>query len=438
MKRTNYERAIEPELKAYDEAVKRFVTANPNIKYPFDNLRRYILSTPDASQRLMNDFMDGLQANANRYVEKLNKTLPFQIPKFDFSGGAWPTLRALMYTAGLGGRPAVAIRDAFQATQAIVAIGPAAFAKGLARAMTKEGRALADAAGAPLHSRSVSQFFGDISSELPTGGRIQHAVNRMANVLLSPSRMGHNVGRYAAFLGEYDQALAAIKAYRANLIDEIQLANRTSAWFHDTPLKSRLVAHAADPLKTPEQVATEFGLAANEATQYGGVPGSGLRTGMGRVLGQYGSWPANHLEFGMKLWKRALDTPSKGVPAFGAWLATNYAAFETAKNLGIDASKWLFFSPAGFAGSPTLELVQHIYEAPEETDKGREARKAILEFPLQEFVPTGVAIQNIVDAISEGKLTTVRALGFKEWKDPAEELEFDEWVRKEFGFKPRP
>src|SRR5262245_5982385 len=144
MKRTNYERAIEPELKAYDEAVKRFVTANPNIKYPFDNLRRYILSMPDASQRLMNDFMDGVQATANRWAEKLNKTLPkeTQIPKFDFSGGAWPTLRALMYTAGLGGRPAVAIRDAFQATQAMVAIGPLAFAKGMARAMTKEGRAL--------------------------------------------------------------------------------------------------------------------------------------------------------------------------------------------------------------------------------------------------------------------------------------------------------
>jgi len=440
VKRTNYERAIEPELKAYDDAVKEFAKANPNIKYPLANLRRYILGAPDQSQKLLNDFMDGMQNGANRYAAELNKTLPkgLQIPKFDFSSGAWGTMRAVMYMAGLGLRPAVAIRDTWGATQAMMATGPVAFAKGLARAMTKEGRALAEKAGATLHGRSVSQFFGDVSSELPMGGRIQQNVNRLADKLLSPSRMGHNVGRYAAFLGEYDQALAAVKAYRAGAIDEIRLANSTGAWFHDTPEKSRLIALAGDLSKTPEQVATEFGLAVNEATQYGGAPGSMLRTGMGRVFGQYGSWPMNTVEFLRKLVTRAVDTPSKGVPALGMWLASNYAAFEAAKSVGIDATKWLFFSPAGFAGSPMLELAQHIYEAPEETDKGRTARKAILEFPLTEFVPAGVAIQNVLDGIDKGTLSIPRALGFREWKDPSEELDFSEYVRKELGFRPRP
>lgn len=277
-------------------------------------------------------------------------------------------------------------------------------------------------------------------SDLPTGGRIQSNVNWLTDKLLSPSRLGHNVGRRAVFLGEYDQALREITRFReGGMTNPIQLAKRTSAWFHDAPEKSRLLALAADPAVKVEEAAKQFALSANLATQFGGPPGSALRTGLGKMLGQYANWPLNHLEFTAKLAVRALDTPSKGIPALGMWAAMNYGAYEGGKAVGIDVGKWVGFSPAGYEGSPSMELVQHLLEAPAEDDKGRQARKAILEFPLTEFTPGAVQFENLYKAYRAGELNDpATILGFKKWKDPAEELDLYEQLRKEAGFSPRP
>jgi len=439
VKRTNYETAIQPELEAFNKEAAKF-TGNPEMQEMFRNFTNYIRGIPDNSQKLMNSFMEGMQTSTNRIIDSMNKTLPegMKVPPVHFDQSTWRTMQATMYMAGLGGRPAVAIRDTYQATQAIYAIGPKAFAQGMADAMTAEGRAFAEEAGATLHKRSTSAFFEGASSDLPMGGRFQRSVNKMSDALLTPSRWGHNVGRHAAFLGEYKQALKAVGKYRLGQIGETELRDSTSIWFHDTPEQSRLIAKATTQSGlSAEDAAKEIALSAVEATQYGGVPGYLLRTGLGRVMGQYGSWPMNHMEFGRKLLMRAVDNPKKGIPALGGWLAMNYALFETAKSVGIDATKWLFFSPAGFAGSPTLELAQHLLVAPEESDKGREARKAILEFPVTQFVPTGVAIENIRKAIEQGDTSPATWLGFKRYKEPTQELTDEEWIRKEFGFKPR-
>ncbi|PWT78875.1 MAG: hypothetical protein C5B60_00485 [Chloroflexi bacterium] len=439
VKRANYERAIQPELEAFNKEAAKF-TGNPEMQEMFRNFTNYLRGIPDNSQKIMNSFMEGMESSTNRIINSMNRSLPkeMQIPQAHLDQQSWRTIQATMYMAGLGGRPAVAIRDTFQAQQAIFAIGPTAFAQGMAEAMTAEGRAFAEEAGATLHKRSTSAFFQGVSSDLPAGGRFQRSVNKLSDAMLSPSRWGHNVGRHGAFLGEYKQALKAVGKYRLDG-DATALRDSTSIWFHDTPEQSRLIAKATPQSGlSAEDVAKEIALSAVEATQYGGVPGTILRTGLGRIMGQYGSWPMNHLEFGRKLVMRAIDNPKKGIPALGGWLATNYAAFEVGKNLGIDVTKWLFFSPAGFAGSPGIELAQHLLEAPEETDKGREARKAILEFPLTQFVPTGVAIQTIGKAIKAGDTSPATWLGFKRYKEPTQELTDWEWIRKELGFKPRP
>jgi hypothetical protein len=320
----------------------------------------------------------------------------------------------------------------------LVTIGPRAFAEGMALAMSKEGRAEAAAAGSLLHGRNVGAAFGDITSEVPVGGKVHDYINRMANILMAPSRMGHNFGRMITYLGERAQAMREIEAFRAGTMDENairRLVNRTSLGFHDSPEQSRLLALASDLTVSSDEAAKSIALSAVEGTQFGGTPGAILRTGMGRILGQYASWPMNHLEFTRKLVTRAVDNPRWGVPAFGMWVGMNYGALKAAESVGIDASKWLFQSPAGYTGSPSLEFVMNVAKMSEESDAGRKARHDVIMFPM-EFVPTGVAMKNLYEAYDSGDWDPVTIGGFKKLKDPQNVRDLDDQIYYEFGFKP--
>jgi hypothetical protein len=410
-----------------------------SIQYPIRNYINYMRGVPDASQRIMNSWVDGMLRFGERRASELNKNLPggLKIPeKFGTPRELLAKYQLLQYTAGLGARPAVFIRDTFQAMQAMSVMGPKAFAEGIGKAMTRAGQAEARNAGALLHGRNIGEFFGDISGDLPASGRVSDYAVKAADKLLSPSRYGHNIGRSIAYLGEKSQALREIARYRAGEItDPEELARRTSAWFQDAPEKSRLLTMAADHAIPIEKVADEFGKALNDATQFAlrsGTQGAGLRTGMGRIFGQYGTWPMNYIELTRKLASRAFDTPTKGVPTLGMWMAMNYGAFAAAQEMGIDAGKWLFFSPTGYAGSPNLELLQNVMKAPEESPAGLEARRKLHETPL-EVVPAGVELQSILRAIEDDDVSLPRLLGFKPLPDE-QDNDLEDTLEIETGF----
>jgi hypothetical protein len=192
---------------------------------------------------------------------------------------------------------------------------------------------------------------------------------------------------------------------------------------------------ALDSSIDPREAAKAIALQAVEATQFGGAPGMALSTGLGRILGQYASWPMNHIEFSRKLASWTVTNPSRGIPAMGIWIGLNYGAFKAAQTMGVDVTKWLWQSPAGWTGSPAEKLVQDIFKAPEETDVGRQARRDILEMPL-DFVPTGVELRDMYRAYEAGDLSIPSLLGFKPLKDkPESDPDLDEWLLREGGFK---
>jgi hypothetical protein len=413
------------------------------IQWPIRNYVNYMRGIPDQSQRILNSWIEGMTNFGERRIGELNKYLPdgLKIPeKFGTPKELMAKYQLLLYTAGLGARPAVFLRDTFQSMYALSVMGPSAFAEGMAKALTSAGRDEAEAAGALIHGRNVGEAFGDISGDLPQSGRISDYAVKVADKLLAPSRYGHNIGRQIAYLGEKSRAMREIARYRAGAItDPGELANRTGLWFQDEAPRSRLLAMAADPTVPIEEAAKQFGLAMNDGTQFAlrsGTQGAVLRTGMGRIFGQYGTWPSNYIEFVRKMSSRAMDNPKKGVPAMGMWMAMNYGAFQAAHAMGIDAAKWLWFSPAGYAGSPNLELVQNIMAAPEESQAGLEARRKLHETPF-EYLPTGVEMRAILRSIEDGEVNIPRILGFKPL-DKQQDIDFDTWLAVETGFERPP
>lgn len=388
------------------------------VKYMIDNHLNYMRGIPDASQEAIN----------------------FAVSKFfpeKFFGPHKEILRKYMlalYVSGLGARPVTFIRDIYNGAQTFAAMGPTAFAEGMKLALTKEGRAKAEAV--LLKGRDINEFMGDITGTLSSGGKWSQQAVRIGDALLAPSRWGNNVNRYIAYLGEEARSTRALKRY---LVDKDlgALTNSTGLAFLDAPVRSDLLARAAT-MKGPEEIAAladEIGKSFNDATNFAmrhGTQPALLKTGAGRLFGQYATWPANFIQYSRKMSNMVVENPKVGIPAAARWLGTNYAAYKAAEALGVTASNWLFFSPAAWSGSPNLELLGNILAAPSEDERGLQARHDILRFG-KNLVPAGVQLDNLYDAFEEGDLSLPRLLGFKPKK--GRDLELDEWLAKESGIK---
>jgi hypothetical protein len=196
-----------------------------------------------------------------------------------------------------------------------------------------------------------------------------------------------------------------------------------------------------------EEIAKKIALETVDSTLWAyrrGMQPMALRTGLGRIFGQYGMWPLNYFEFLRKGFAKRSEYPSKTMQMMGWWLTTNYAASQTLGGLGGDVSKWFFISPAGYGGSPHLKLAQDIMKAPEESDEGRQARKDVLSYPLN-FVPGSIEMKAILKAIEDGgpmfnsdgtpSPDFIRVLGMKPKKEHMQDLTPEEWMQYESGFK---
>jgi hypothetical protein len=78
---------------------------------------------------------------------------------------------------------------------------------------------------------------------------------------------------------------------------------------------------------------------------------------VGRFLGQYGTWPIQYVEYMRNMAKRG--SQKNRITAFSRWLGVNGAMVAGASSvLGVDMTKWSFFSPFGYQGGPFMDLTQ--------------------------------------------------------------------------------
>jgi len=355
----------------------------------------------------------------------------------------------LSYAMGLCVRPAIAIRDTFQAfTGGMTVLGPARFGKAFAQLMSNPSRYLeeADKAGALLRRNNIGELYGDITQEVPTEGPgWMDRIAKWSNQLLAPSRWGHNFGRAIMYTGEYNDALEAVKAYRAGKLGLDALHENTTIWFMDRPVQSTLLKMAGDTRFPPEDVARKTALEAVDLTQWPyrrGTQPTLLRYGMGRIFGQYAVWPANYADFLYRIGKKWAERPGMAARTSATFVAVHYALSHAMEAAGADTSRWFWQSPAGFAGSPHWDFVHALMTAPENTDEGRAARRTILEYPL-DFVPAYNEMRSVARAIEDGGMNQwppdqsdfLRALGFKPLDQAQQDQDWQDLVKTQLGYE---
>jgi hypothetical protein len=421
----------------------------PEVRWPLENYVNYMRSIPDKSQQVINSTLQNFMVQVNDRLATLNKGLPssMQLPLMD--GPPRNILNRMMimsYAMGLGGRPAIMVRDGLQAlTGGMTVMGPMRFIRALGRSLNAEALDRSYNAGALLRRTNPGELFGDITGEMPVAGKgWADRLTKWSNMLLSPSRWGHNLGRNILYNGEYFDALEGLRQYRAGEIDARTLMkDHTSMWFWDKPMQARILRQATNPEVPIEDVARQIGLETTDLTLWPyrrGTQATALRYGAGRILGQYGVWPSNYLDFLKRIGRKWGEFPDKAGQTTAMWAAVSYSASHTAEALGVDTSRWFWQSPAGFAGSPHAQFVANLMKSPENTQEGRDARKAVLEYPL-DFVPALGEMRAIMKAMDEGgdewppsKESLVRILGFKPLKEIEDDKTMQETIAYQLGY----
>lgn len=422
--------AIDALAKTRDESGK--LVFGP-MQYSMGNFTRHMRGNKDQSQKLIDSLLTGMVGSVEKRGVQVGMK-PGWTKQWGIGDprGVLQTYMKWMAVANLGGRPVSFVRDAVSGLLQLSVGGPRMFAEGVSLLMSKEGRAAAEKY--LINESDVAGYFGDTTGDLAVGKGVA-AFNRVADIALAPTRLGNQFPRMIAGLGEEARAMREISHYRAGTITADELMDNTGAWFQDPAPKTRLVAIAQDPSIPISKAAEAFGRAFNDATQFSmqrGAQGAAFRTGAGKLLGQYGTWPANYMNFVRKLAARSLENPKNGVPALATFTAMSYGTLKAAQALSVDVSNWLFFSPIGYSGSPTLSLLQAAASAPEETQAGRDARKELIKSISQGIVPLGTQFRSMMKAFEpDGTVNVPRLLGFKPLKE--QDQDWDEWFRSETG-----
>lgn len=419
-------------------------------RYNVDNYIKYVKGIPDATQQVMFKAMGDFQKHLGTAMGEVNAKLGTKLPtEFSNPGNFWQQYMLLSYAGGIGLRPAIWFRDGIQAvTNTLPILGFEKFSVGMQSLFRKGAWEEAMKDGALLGLHNVQGLYGDIFQELApqSGGLADKAIDVTAK-MLSPSRWFHNIGRMAAYFGERDTAEPLIKQFRENKIDFGQLLDKTSMWFYDSPLQLRLQKQLLEKdtsgnfVRSHAEMAKQLALEAVDHTLWAyrrGTQPQFLRTGIGRVFGQYGLWPLSYLDFLKRMTMKMATNPRNATQAVAMWYGANKAASMAFTAAGGDVSKWFFLSPAGYAGSPHLAAAQAAGAALENSQEGREARKTLLEYPMN-FIPAYLELKNVSRYISEGghffnddwTLTdnAVRVLGMHPKSEPLdltpeEELEY--------------
>jgi len=424
-------------------------------RWPLNNYVNYVRGIPDVTQQVITRMSADFGRTMGEQFKKINPYLPdgFKLPEeVNYPGSIFNKLMTMSYVGALGARPAIFVRDVFQAaTTTLPVLGIKNFIKGAARGLTSEGFARAEEAGALLNKKNIGEMYGDVFNELPAGGNTFDKALKLSSKLLAPSRWGHNVARAIAYNGEFDSTFEAVQKYRAGVIDADRLMRDTSIWFYDKPEINKILQMATDQGIPTEEVARRSALQLVDLTLWPyrrGAQPTLLRTGAGRIFGQFGMWPLNYMDFLRRMATKVSDFHGPALRTVGTWMGANFAAAATMEGLfHADVGKWFWLSPAGFGGSPHLELAQNLFKMAEETQEGREARRKVMEYPL-DFVPASNEIKTILKSIDEGgpaftddghiSDNFTRILGFKPLNETHEQrlqdLSPEDRIRYEFGY----
>lgn len=380
----------------------------------------YMRGVPDYTTKLVNAMAGDAVIAINNGISKVNEFLPgkLQIPEMEATPGEELSKLILFSYAGeLALRPALLARDAAQyLLTTLPVLGNYAWT-GLRRAFP----ALREGVESDIYK--VPQRYGaliersDLQSMISQGGAEQTGImENIANKALSFIQWSHNSNRIAAFWGHEAMAQDALESF-LNHGDSKQLAKDSGMWFMNKAMRDQFareaqyLTHDSDLTDISRRIAKEM----VELTQWnfrrGANPGI-YEYQLGRLFGQYGTWPLNYIEYARRF--ASATDKSEAMKALTRLVLTHGAILSVGQNMGIDLHSWVFTQPMAYGGGPALDILTSIPQSMNfETQRGAEARSEIRRAFFPGVIPGGEAMETVLNAINSNDPNLwMRLMGF--------------------------
>lgn len=383
----------------------------------------YMDQVPDYSDRAIRLGIQHAYDSINEVIPKVNKWLPadHKLGKLEPPADAMQKYLTLSFASTMGWhRPISAIRDSLQVVMTTYPLlGEKYFSVGMRDAWKKGAFDEAQDAGALMFEHPLSA----LRSTRPEMEAGRGKVIKFADWLLTPMTISNNANRMVSYFGHKEQALDALKGYLGHRNPK-QFLKESSAIFLDDGMKSAILAEL--PTVTPSNWEPFVQRVAKEMTEIsqwnyhrGAQPGA-YKFAVGRLLGQYGTWPLNYISFIQRILRNG-DAVDKSKVMTRLMLA-HTTIFSAMEGIGIDAGQWILTQPISYSGGPLFQTVTNLPQSFDfESDRGREARDQLVR-QLYLSVPTGLAFRNIWTAIAEDKPDKALIfLGFQPMKEGAHE-----------------
>jgi broad specificity phosphatase PhoE len=418
---------VEPALKDAEKlAEEKLPTGQYALGQLAPLLRRHIAytrGTPDVTARAINGAIQAAVESINTGIGKLNGRLPdnMQIPTIDRAPhDLLQEYVMLTYAGAMAAKPGVLARAGLQTFITGFPLMGNYIWKGMAKSfeVAREGYSAADAWKTAEKYGAFIEKAG--IQEMMAGGGEMDWEGKLADRSLRMVQWTHNISRLVSFWGHSEKALDAL---HNSAHDPEAFTKASDLWFMPKGMRQKYLQEL--PNVSPaqyEDFSRRIGSDLTKLTQWnyqkGANPGL-YKWQLGRLFGQYGTWPLNYIEYARRY--MAGSDKTAAVQALARLTLAHGSILAAGASAGIDTSSWVFAQPMAYGGGPFLQATIGLPKAVGDwhTEEGSEARQQLLDLvnPL-DLLPGGDEAHQLWQAVaSKDPNLYIKMLGFKPLKD---------------------
>lgn len=372
----------------------------------------YLRGVPDYGARIVHEGIRTSMNIINEGLEVVNKKLPesWKIEPLDNPEAALQKWVTYNYAGGLMLRMMVPMRDSLQYFMTTYPIlGGKYSMKGIQMLMEAKGApkdsdiiSIPKKYGAMLDDRDLLKYVTGSDNPAMTG-----KIDKMVENGMKVMQLSNNSNRFAAFWGHSSRILDALDELGTGTIVNRETfaekagMNYLSKTRRNSYLDELLVV---TPDKRPDfayRVAKDLVDVSQWGTSRGSAPGF-YKYALGKLFGQYGTWPLNYLEYARKLTglgDSAISGKEK-VQSLTRLALAHTAILKAGDTMGVDTGSWVFTQPIAYGGGPMFSAVTSIPGTMDfETEKGAQARRNVVRPIWPMSVPGGLFAENVLKGI---------------------------------------
>lgn len=369
----------------------------------------YLRGIPDYGTRIVHETIQAAMTQINKGLKQANKVLPesMRLDPLENPAEAMRKWITYSYAGALMLRVMVPLRDSLQYfITTFPVLGAKYSMRGISRMFEASSNpdeilGIPKQYGAMLEDRDMLKYVS--GEDKPDVTRLEKGVSAGMHVM----QLSNNINRLASFWGHAERVQDTLKDLGTDLsLDRETFASRAGLNYLTKTQRQNYLDQLIT--LTPDRQADYSYRAAKDLVDVsqwnysrGSAPGF-YKYGLGKLFGQYGTWPLNYLEYARNITGLGGSSLTAGEKVQTLTrLALAHTAILTAGDaMGVDTASWVFTNPIAYGGGPMFNAVTALPQTLDfESQKGADARRTVIRPIWPMGVPGGLFAEQVYKGI---------------------------------------